>query len=54
MQQTELDRLRSILQLYVNNGLQILCNKETSVIQIDIKNYLFSWNMKFLISSHVT
>jgi len=25
-QQTELDRFRSILQLYLNNGRQILCN----------------------------
>jgi len=28
VQQTELDRLRSILQLYAKTGLQILCNKK--------------------------
>jgi len=28
VQQTELDRLRSILQLYSKIGLQILCNKK--------------------------
>jgi hypothetical protein len=37
MQQTELDRLRSISQLCVNNGLQILCNKKNSRHKIDMK-----------------
>ena len=32
MQETKLDRFKSNLQLYVNNGLQILCNKKISVI----------------------
>jgi hypothetical protein len=41
MQKTELDRLRSVLQLCVNNGLQILCNKKISVIKIDIKIIYF-------------
>jgi len=34
MQQTELDRLRSILQLYVNKVLQILGNKELSLYKL--------------------
>jgi len=32
MQQTALDRLRYILQLYANNGLQILYNNKIRVI----------------------
>jgi hypothetical protein len=52
MQKTELDRLTSILQLYVKNGLQILCNKN-SVIQTDIKIIYFAWNIMFLISLHI-
>jgi hypothetical protein len=41
MQQTELDHLSSILQLCVNHGLQILCNKKISVTKIDIKIIYF-------------
>jgi hypothetical protein len=46
MQKTELDRLRSILQLYVNNGLQILCNKKQRN-KTDIKIIYFIWNIMF-------
>jgi hypothetical protein len=40
MEQMELDRLRSILQLCVNNGLQILCNKKISVIKSKQKLFI--------------
>jgi hypothetical protein len=53
MQQTELYRLRSILQLYVNNELQILCNKNWRNISW-YKIIYVSWNIMFLISSRST
>ena len=49
MQQTELVLLKSNFQLFVNNGLQILCNKEFSNI-----NWYLSWSITFLISSYST
>ena len=45
----ELDHLRSILQLYLNSGLQIVYNK-IWVITIDINIISFPWNIKILIS----
>ena len=40
MQETELNGLKPILQLYVSNGLQILYNKKITITQIDIKLFI--------------
>ena len=48
----QLDRLRWVWQHYVNNGLQILCNKQRNITWC--KNYLFLMKFTFLIGSHST
>jgi hypothetical protein len=48
----ELDRLRSILQFDVNNGLQIVCKKKQRNINWH-KIIYFAWNSMFLISLHI-
>jgi hypothetical protein len=54
MQQTELDRLRSILQLCVSNGLQILCHKTLASYKLIKKLFHIKYNVLNYITHYLS